>query len=83
MELKEFIQNFADQFDDTNANEYGTEIKMTIEKFDVYIGGEYVRTVTARYKNDDKWEIEGIYIALSIHEMTTTISSIFIAKKIK
>ena len=36
-----------------------------------------------RYKNDDKWEIEGIYIALSIHEMTTTISSIFIAKKNK
>lgn len=49
-----YNRNKIEDFYDTNANEYGTEIKMTIEKFDVYIGGEYVRTVTARYKNDDK-----------------------------
>lgn len=43
-----------EDFYDDDAADYGTETRMTIEKFDIYIGGEYARTVTARYKYDNK-----------------------------
>lgn len=58
MELKEFIENFADQFDDTEASELGAETKFKeLEEWSSLIALSVIAMVDEEYdvaiKGDD------------------------------